>query len=92
MQPRTSRHVSDRGRYPEEAVEEDIHREDTPSDDGEGDDALFAFLPSGHESINIGKPSTPGNSVSVDDLNMYISDAGGAAMDIDTVRGSRFVC
>ncbi|KDQ63348.1 hypothetical protein JAAARDRAFT_53573 [Jaapia argillacea MUCL 33604] len=85
LQPRTPRAPSDRGRYPEEADNDEAAREDTPSEDGEGDET-FAYIPSLSEPIAISKPSTPAHSINGDD--MFISESpGGAAMDID-VYGS----
>ncbi|KAH9486554.1 hypothetical protein JR316_0000619 [Psilocybe cubensis] len=93
-QPRTPRALADRGRYPEEAVHEEVTREETPSDDElELDEGPFAFsTPSGTQPINIMKPRTPGGSISGsingDELGMSISETssslGAAAMDIDT--------
>ncbi|KAF8898955.1 hypothetical protein BD779DRAFT_1486386 [Infundibulicybe gibba] len=91
-QPRTPRNISDRGRYPEEAVEEDFQREETPSDDGEAEDGPFAFsYTGGSEPMNIQKPRTPASSVNGDDLNMSLSASpsiGSLAMDVDMPSGS----
>ncbi|KZT08543.1 uncharacterized protein LAESUDRAFT_723411 [Laetiporus sulphureus 93-53] len=78
FQPRTPRAASDRGRYPEEAGEEEQHREETPSDDGEFDELPYASV----EPINIVKPSTPAQSVNGDDMGM-LDSPGGMAMDVD---------
>lgn len=88
-QPRTPRSVSDRGRYPEEAVHEELQREDTPSDDDEEtEDASFAFgAPGGSEPINIQKSRTPAGSINGDD-RMSISESpsfGTPSMDVDMV-------
>lgn len=85
--PHTPRASSDRGRYPEEAGQDESQREDTPSDDGDDNDSTFAFLPSSSESVN--KPCTPASSVNGDD--MFISDSPGGAMDIDMV-GYSYIC
>lgn len=84
IQPRTPRAVSDRGRYPEEAVNDESQREDTPSDD-DNEDNTFAFLPPS-DPINIAKPCTPANSVNGDEMNMLLLESPGIAMDIDMVR------
>jgi hypothetical protein len=88
MHPRTPRAVSDRGRYPEEAGQEETQREETPSDDDdvEADDLSFAVHPGGSEPIHFRKASTPANSV--DDLTMSISaspSASSIVMDVDMV-------
>ncbi|KII94158.1 hypothetical protein PLICRDRAFT_171832 [Plicaturopsis crispa FD-325 SS-3] len=86
MQPRTPRAPSDRGRYPEEAIDDDIQREDSPSD-GEEDEPPFAFAPTSSEPIPIGKSNTPSNSINGDD--MFISESpGGIAMDVDLPSAS----
>ncbi|KAJ7596785.1 hypothetical protein C8J56DRAFT_1000905 [Mycena floridula] len=92
--PRTPRAPSvDRGRYPEE-VDDEFQREDTPSDDGNGDEGgPFAFyaLSSGSEPINITKPNTPAGSVNGDDSGMFGSEhasSSSMSMDVDTPSGS----
>ncbi|EJD03672.1 uncharacterized protein FOMMEDRAFT_167014 [Fomitiporia mediterranea MF3/22] len=66
---RSARTASNRGRFPEEAGEdEEFQREDTPSDDGEVKDdvssTIFNYkVPVGSDPINIAKPSTPVPSV-----------------------------
>lgn len=93
-QPRTPRVAADRGRYPEEAgQEEEPQRDDTPSDDeDEADDAPFAFSASGgSQPISIQKPRTPVGSSNGDDLYMSISESssfGTVAMDVDLVSTS----
>ncbi|KAF8167700.1 hypothetical protein B0H34DRAFT_682749 [Crassisporium funariophilum] len=97
-QPRTPRAFTDRGRYPEEAVHEDITREETPSDDEQDpEEGPFAFTaPNGTQPINIQRIRTPAGSVAGslngEDLNMSISETsssfGTAAMDIDAPLGS----
>lgn len=91
-QPRTPRLAAlDRGRYPEEAgQEEEPQREDTPSDDeDEADDTPFAFAASGSsQPISIQKPPVHAGSSNGDDLNMCISESssfGTVAMDVDLV-------
>ncbi|CAA7265968.1 unnamed protein product [Cyclocybe aegerita] len=98
--PHTPRPLMDRGRYPEEAVHEEVTREETPSDDeGEAEDTPFAFTapPTATQPINIQKPCTPGaslaGSVNGDDTGMSISETsssfgGGGSMDIDAPLGS----
>ncbi len=84
-QPRTPRAASDRGRYPEDATEEEPSREDYSSDDeGEPDEvAPFSFSHSS-EPINIAKPLTPAHSVYGDDMGLSESP-GNMALDIDMV-------
>ncbi|KAI0828941.1 hypothetical protein BC628DRAFT_1417323 [Trametes gibbosa] len=81
MHPRTPRPASDRGRYPEDAAEEEPQRESTPSDDEEEleDSVLFAYT----DSAVATKPVTPAQSVNGDDLSMLESPIG-FAMDVDT--------
>ncbi|TFK77301.1 hypothetical protein BDN72DRAFT_37717 [Pluteus cervinus] len=94
LQPRTPRSVTDRGRYPEEAGQDDLlEREDSPSDDEDDADALdYAFSnPNGSELINIPKHYTPASSVNGDDLGMSIAGSpslGATAMDVDIPSGS----
>ncbi|KAJ7786556.1 hypothetical protein B0H16DRAFT_1490853 [Mycena metata] len=89
--PRTPRTVADRGRYPEEAGPDEFQREDTPSDDGDGDNdstyTPFYPMPSGSEPINI---RTPAGSVNGDDLNtMCLSESPGiSGMDVDLPSAS----
>ena len=92
--PRTPRTVTDRGRYPEEAGQEENTREDSPSDDDEpeAEEGTFAFSappPSGTQPINIVKPRTPAGSINGDDAGMSISETsssfGAISMDVDGV-------
>ena len=93
--PCTPRTLTDRGRYPEEAVREENTQEESPSDDeSETEEGPFAFSAlSGTQPINIQNSHTPTGSISGsfngDDLNMSISETsssfGAAAMDIDMV-------
>ncbi|KAL6307725.1 hypothetical protein BKA93DRAFT_727029 [Sparassis latifolia] len=76
--PRTPRAASDRGRYPEEADVEENAREETPSDDGELDDDLFAYI----NSVNATKPVTPAQSINGDDICTLDSPMA-VAMDVD---------
>ncbi|KAK7463894.1 hypothetical protein VKT23_005829 [Stygiomarasmius scandens] len=92
--PRTFRPPSDRGRYPEEAGQDDFQREDTPSDDEELDDDPSGAIPTSiSEPINIARSHishTPASSVSGDDLNsMCISESPCTTpMEIDMPFGS----
>ncbi|KAJ3571405.1 hypothetical protein NP233_g3784 [Leucocoprinus birnbaumii] len=93
LQPRTPRTATDRGRYPEEAGDEENQREDSPSDDEEADglDEPFAFsASSGSEPINIQKPLTPAGSVNGDGMIMSVSETSSDsnAMEIDMPFGS----
>ncbi|KAG6333702.1 hypothetical protein ID866_5385 [Astraeus odoratus] len=82
-QPRTPRGPPNKGRYPEEAVEEEFQREDTPSDDDDVD-AIFAFDPLSEPSMT--KPCTPAQSVNGDDPATYSTGSPMAvAMDVDAV-------
>ncbi|KAI3622305.1 hypothetical protein WG66_015092 [Moniliophthora roreri] len=91
LQPRTPRAPSDRGRYPEEAGNES-QREDTPSEDEEGDSYFLSYPSSVSEPIPISKRHTPASSVNGDDMtNMSISESpscGSTPMDIDIPSGS----
>lgn len=95
MQPRTPSTMSNRGRYPEEACEDDYQREETPSDDEGEDEPSYASSMS--EPIAI-RNRTPAGSVNGDDLNtMSISESpsfssiSSMAMDVDVVSEfSRF--
>lgn len=103
-QPRTPRPSIDRGRYPEEAgQEEEISREDSPSDDDDpGIKEEANIAPTGTQPINIQRPAsrtiTPAaslsGSINGDDTNMSISETSsyfGAAMDIDVVYPSGLI-
>jgi len=96
--PRTPRTFADRGRYPEEAGQEENTREDSPSDDDgpeveESTLPLSTFPPSGTQPINIMKPRTPAGgtagNINGDDAGMSISETsssfGAIAMDVDGV-------
>ncbi|KAI6136462.1 hypothetical protein F5141DRAFT_1074844 [Pisolithus sp. B1] len=81
VQPRTPRAPSNKGRYPEEAVDEDFPREDTPSDEDDVD-AIFAFDPPSEPATT--KPCTPAHSVNGDDPATYaIGSPMVVAMDVD---------
>ncbi|KAK7059186.1 hypothetical protein VNI00_001813 [Paramarasmius palmivorus] len=89
LHPRTPRAPSDRGRYPEEAgTENEPQREDSPSEDEEGD-SYFPSYPSS-EPITISKRHTPASSVNGDDMtSMSISESPSCTpMDIDVPSGS----
>lgn len=91
LQPRTPRNTSDRGRYPEEAVQDDDlpNREETPSDDDDPDALEYSLNTVGTEAISIGKPHTPASSVNGDDMGMSIPESpslNSLAMDVDMVR------
>jgi hypothetical protein len=81
--------VTDRGRYPEEAVQEDPPQEDPPSDDEDvhPDESPFAYsISGGSEPIPIKKPRS-GSGI-YDDLGMSTSQTssnGALSMDIDVV-------
>ncbi|KIL00581.1 hypothetical protein PAXRUDRAFT_821569 [Paxillus rubicundulus Ve08.2h10] len=88
IQPRTPRAPSDRGRYPEEVCDEEVQREDTPSDDDDGDvEAIFAFDPQSDMSTT--KPCTPAHSMNGDDPSMSIMGSPmTVAMDVDAPLAS----
>lgn len=107
LQPRTPRAPIDRGRYPEEAgQEEEVTREDSPSDDDEPEvteegSLALNFTPTGTQPINIQRPAsrttTPAasvaGSINGDDTGMSISETSsnfGTAMDIDMVAFGNF--
>lgn len=90
--PRSS--ASNRGRFPEEVLDEDEHKEDTSSDDGEVDDSAASVYSSykpqgGSDPINITKMSTPAQSMrgSPEDTIGGVSESPGGSnlMDVDTV-------
>lgn len=90
IQPRTPHTRSDRGRFPEEACDDDFQREDTPSDDEPDDEPFTSYASSVSEPINILRNRTPAGSVNGDDLNtMSISESfssiSSMAMDVDVV-------
>ncbi|KAJ4484933.1 hypothetical protein C8J55DRAFT_509326 [Lentinula edodes] len=92
MLPRTPSTMSNRGRYPEEACEDDYQREETPSDDEGEDEPSYASSMS--EPIAI-RNRTPAGSVNGDDLNtMSISESpsfssiSSMAMDVDVPSAS----
>jgi len=80
IQPRTPRGPPNKGRYPEEAVDEDFQREDTPSDDDDVD-AIFAFDPPSEPAMT--KSCTPAPSMSGDDTSTGSPMV--VAMDVDGV-------
>ncbi|KAK2461595.1 hypothetical protein APHAL10511_006058 [Amanita phalloides] len=87
-QPRTPRSTADRGRYPEEAGQDDSQREETPSDDeGPPEDTLLFSTPGGSKPINIVKKThTPSGSINGDDFGTSLSECsslGNGLMDID---------
>ncbi|EIW63953.1 uncharacterized protein TRAVEDRAFT_111403 [Trametes versicolor FP-101664 SS1] len=84
MHPRTPRAPSDRGRYPEDAAEDETQRESTPSDDEELDESVpFAYT----DSAAATKPVTPAQSICGDDPSMLESPIG-FAMDVDMPSSS----
>jgi hypothetical protein len=93
--PRSS--VSNRGRFPEEAQDEDEPKEDdTSSDDGEVDDSaasVYSYKTAGGtEPINITKMTTPAQSMrgSPEDTMGGVSESPGGSnlMDVDTVSSN----
>ncbi|KAF8846182.1 hypothetical protein BDN67DRAFT_891078 [Paxillus ammoniavirescens] len=88
IQPRTPRAPSDRGRYPEEVCDEEVQREDTPSDDDDDDvEGIFAFDPQSDMSTT--KPCTPAHSMNGDDPSMSIMGSPmTVAMDVDAPLAS----
>ncbi|TFK30846.1 hypothetical protein FA15DRAFT_35000 [Coprinopsis marcescibilis] len=100
--PRTPRPLLDRGRYPEEAGhDDDVKREDSPSDDELELDEPFAFSipnpPTHSQPINIirQRTSTPAGSVNGDELGMLMSVSETSSsfgtssmMDVDMPPGS----
>ncbi|GJE86185.1 hypothetical protein PsYK624_022650 [Phanerochaete sordida] len=88
--PGTPRALQDRGRYPDEAGDDEPAREDPESSDDEGDPgtaAPFSFILPAAEPINIPKSVTPAHSVNGDDFGLSESP-GTIAMDIDTQPSS----
>ncbi|KIJ65027.1 hypothetical protein HYDPIDRAFT_88859 [Hydnomerulius pinastri MD-312] len=87
-QPRTPRAPSDRGRYPEEVPDDEVHGGSTPSDDDDDDvEAIFAFDPQG--DMSTAKPCTPAQSVYGDELSLSIMGSPMVmAMDVDAPLAS----
>lgn len=85
LPPRTPRAPSDRGRYPEEVGDEEVHEEGSPSDDDDDDvDAIFVLDPQGEHMA--AKPCTPAQSVNGDDPPMSLMGSPMVmAMDVDAV-------
>lgn len=82
---KASTSASDKGRFPEEAeIEDEIQRDETPSDEGDFDEGYFpSKLPvSSSEPINITKAVTPAS----DEISLGIMGSPGNAMDVDTVN------
>ncbi|KAF9229065.1 hypothetical protein BS17DRAFT_876714 [Gyrodon lividus] len=88
IQPRTPRAPSDRGRYPEEVCDEEVQREETPSDDDDDDvEAIFAFDP--QSDMTTTKPCTPVHSTNGDEPSMSIMGSPMVvAMDVDAPLAS----
>lgn len=84
LQPRTPRAPSDRGRYPEEVGDEEVHGEGSLSDDDDDVDAIFMLDPqSEHMPV---KPCTPSQSVNGDDPSTSLMGSPMVmAMDVDVV-------
>lgn len=85
--PRTPRALLDRGRYPEEAGDEEPTQDDSPSDDDEDDPGTAGPLSYSYpasEPVNIPSRVTPAQSVNGDDFGLSESPSSNA-MDIDTV-------
>lgn len=84
LQPRTPRAPSDRGRYPEEVGDEEVHGEGSPSDDDDDVDAIFALDPQNDQMA--AKPCTPAQSVNGDDPPTSLMGSPMVmAMDVDAV-------
>lgn len=86
--PGTPRALQDRGRYPDEAGDDEPARDDPESSDDEGDPgtaAPFSYTQPSTEPITIPKSVTPAPSINGDDFGLSESP-GTNAMDIDTVR------
>ena len=84
LQPRTPRAPSDRGRYPEEVGDEEVHGEGSPSDDDDDVDAIFVLDPQGDHMA--AKPCTPAHSVNGDDPPTSLMGSPMVmAMDVDAV-------
>ena len=88
--PRTPRALLDRGRYPEEAGDEEPSQEDSPSDDEDepGTAGPISYSYPASEPVNIPSRATPARSINGDDFGLSESPSSNA-MDIDTVR---FAC
>lgn len=84
LQPRTPRAPTDRGRYPEEVGDEEVHGEGSPSDDDDDVDAIFVLDPQGDHMA--AKPCTPSQSVNGDEPSTSVMGSPMVmAMDVDAV-------
>ena len=86
LQPRTPRAPSDRGRYPEEVGDEEVHGEGSPSDDDDDVDAIFVLDPQSEQIPAKPRACTPAQSVNGDDPPMSLMGSPMImAMDVDAV-------
>ncbi|KAH0838146.1 hypothetical protein J3R83DRAFT_6397 [Lanmaoa asiatica] len=86
LQPRTPRAPSDRGRYPEEVGDEEVHGEGSLSDDDDVD-AIFVLDPQSEHMV--AKPCTPVQSVNGDDPSTSLMGSPMVmAMDMDAPLAS----
>lgn len=87
LTPKTPRAPSDRGRYPEEAGdEEDVAVQSEDDDDELYEGSVFDYKAT-TEAINISRRGTPAQSISGDDLYSWNpgSPVGSSYMDVDPV-------
>ncbi|EKM61398.1 uncharacterized protein PHACADRAFT_24600 [Phanerochaete carnosa HHB-10118-sp] len=92
--PGIPRSLLDRGRYPDEAGDDEPVRDDPVSSDDEGDPGIAAPSSYSHpstEPINIPKSVTPAQSVNGDDFG-FSESPGTNAMDIDTFQQPSSAC
>ena len=88
LTPKTPRAPSDRGRYPEEAEDEEEVAIQSDDDDEElGEGSLFDHNTTA-EAINISRRGTPAQSINGDDLYSWNpgSPVGSSYMDVDPVN------
>lgn len=86
LTPKTPRAPSDRGRYPEEAGDEEEVAVQSEDDDELCEGSVFDYNAT-TEAINISRKGTPAQSISGDDLYSWNpgSPVGSSYMDVDPV-------
>ena len=88
LTPKTPRAPSDRGRYPEEAEDEEEVAIQSDDDDEELVDGSTFDYHTTTEAINISRRGTPAQSINGDDPYSWYpgSPAGSSYMDVDPVN------
>ncbi|KAF9786824.1 hypothetical protein BJ322DRAFT_678679 [Thelephora terrestris] len=87
LTPKTPRAPSDRGKYPEEAGDEEEVAVQSDDDDELCDGSMFGYGTTTTEAINISRRGTPAQSLNGDDIYSWNpgSPAGSSYMDVDPV-------